>query len=278
MSTVDLSALRRAVAAIDGKDAQGDDSRRSVFTLGVDEADRVFAGGLRRGALHEIFAAQAGDAGAAMGFALALALRASDGERPVVWLEEDVVGRESGGIYPPGLAALGFDPQRLLVVRCPSAKDVLRGASDALEVAGIGAVVIAPWGAPKCLDLTASRRLQLAAREGDVPAFLLMQDNTPGGSAALARWRIAAAPSQSSGGWASGGWASGGWASGIGTPGAPAFDVTLLRNRQGATGHWIMEWNIDENIFKPVETFSGAMVPVPFHRPAAARKSAGQGR
>ncbi|WP_245419568.1 ImuA family protein [Phyllobacterium salinisoli] len=275
MSTVDLSALRRAVAAIDGKDCDRDGSHRSVFAMGFAEADRVFAAGLPRGALHEIFAAEAGDASAAMGFAFALALRASDGDRPVVWLEEDIAAREGGGIYPPGLAALGFDPKRLLVVRCPSAKHVLRGASDALEVAGIGAVVIAPWGTPRCLDLTVSRRLQLAAREADVPAFLLMQGNSPGGSAALARWRIAAAPSQSSGARA---------------PGRPAFDVTLLRNRHGATGHWMMEWNNDENIFNPVfgpvfgpvfrpaEAFSGALVPAPFHGSAAARKSVAQGR
>ncbi|PRD43425.1 hypothetical protein C5748_12105 [Phyllobacterium phragmitis] len=263
MSTVDLSALRRAVAAIDGKDSDRDGSRRSVFASGFAEADQAFAGGLPRGALHEIFAAETGDAGAATGFALALALRASDGVRPVVWLEEDVVARESGGIYPPGLAALGFDPSRLLVVRCPSARDVLRGASDALEVAGIGAVMIAPWGTPKCLDLTVSRRLQLAAREADAPAFLLMHGNSPGGSAALTRWRIAAAPSQSSGARA---------------PGRPAFDVALLRNRQGTTGHWIMEWNIDENIFRHVEALSGTVVPAPFHGPAAARKSVAQGR
>ncbi|WP_153020085.1 ImuA family protein [Paramesorhizobium deserti] len=261
MCTVDLSALRRAVAAIDGKDSREDGARRSVFTLGFAEADRVFAGGLPRGALHEIFAAEAGDAGAAMGFALALALRASDADRPVVWLEEDVAVGESGGLYPQGFAALGFNPQRLLVVRCPSARDVLRGASDALEVAGVGAVVIAPWGAPKCLDLTVSRRLLLAAQAADVPA-LLLRHGPAGGSAALTRWRVAAAPSHSSGARA---------------PGLPAFDAELSRNRQGTTGHWIMEWNSDENIFRPVEAFSGAVVPAPFHGPAAARKSMAQG-
>ncbi|MBB2972057.1 hypothetical protein [Mesorhizobium sp. RMAD-H1] len=262
MGTVDLSALRRAVAAIDGKDTQRDGSCHSVFTLGFAEADRAFANGLRRGALHEIFAAAPGDTGAAMGFALALALRAADAARPVVWLEEDVAAGESGGIYPPGLAALGIDPRRFLVVRCPSARDVLRGAADALEVAGIGAVVIAPWGAPKCLDLTASRRLHLAAQAAGVPALLLRHGGAPEGSAALTRWRIAAAPSRSSGARA---------------PGLPAFDAALSRNRSGATGHWIMEWNIDENIFKPVEAFSGAVVPAPSHGPAAARKSVAQG-
>ena len=87
--------------------------------LGRDLAlDRVLRGGLPRGTLSEVVAGRPGDAGAASGFALALAARfAAAAGGPVVWVIEDSARGETGAPYAPGLAAHGVDPAHLIVVR-----------------------------------------------------------------------------------------------------------------------------------------------------------------
>ncbi|MGH6760251.1 MAG: ImuA family protein [Phyllobacterium sp.] len=255
MITVDLAALRRKVAAI-GKAGDRESERlRTAFTFGFSGIDNFLGGGLQCGALHEVFAGETGDSAAATGFVTALAMRAGENARPVLWLEEDFARREHGGLYAPGLAAMGFDPRHLVIVRCPTARDVLKAASDVLEVREIGAVVLASWSDPKCLDLTATRRLLLGAQQSDVPAFMLRLGGVPSESAAMTRWQVRSAPSRSGS---------------ANAPGKPAFDVALLRNRQGTTGRWFMEWNGDEHVFRQLETVSGRMVSPPSHGQASA--------
>ncbi len=124
-----MGALRDVIARIEGGDAfapvfDRTDTPRKV-ALGragnVLAIDRLLRGGLLRGTLNEVVAVSAGDAGAACGFALALAARfvAEKGRlaAPVVWVMEDAARAEGGAPYAPGLAAHGLDPARLLVVR-----------------------------------------------------------------------------------------------------------------------------------------------------------------
>ncbi|ATU90297.1 ImuA family protein [Phyllobacterium zundukense] len=256
MTTVDLAALRRDIASLSEQNTLA--AHRSAFDFGDDAIDRVFRDGLQRGAVHEIFADESGDAGAATGFVIALALRASSDQSPILWVEEDFTAQEHGFPYAPGLQNIGLDPQRLIIVRCTSPQDVLKAASDSLGIRGTGAVIIAPWGNPKCLDLTASRKLLLTAQQTDVPAFLLRLGASPGENAAVTRWLIRATSSQSSG---------------ANAPGHPVFDVTLIRNRQGMTGHWTLQWESNVHVFKQVEPVSGAVVSTPAYRPPQTRKS-----
>ncbi|MBZ9654417.1 ImuA family protein [Phyllobacterium lublinensis] len=256
MTIVDLAALRRDIASISEKNAQA--SQRSAFDFGDEAVDRVFREGMQRGAVHEIFADEAGDAGAATGFVIALALRASADHSPILWLEEDFTALEHGFPYAPGLQSIGFDPQRLVIIRCASSQDVLKAASDCLGIRGTGAVIIAPWSNPKCLDLTASRKLLLTAQQTDVPAFLLRLGAIPGENAAVTRWLIRSAPSQSSG---------------ANAPGYPVFDTNLIRNRQGMTGHWTLQWESDHHVFRQLHPVSGAVVSTPAHRSPQTRKS-----
>lgn len=256
MTTVDLAALRRDIASISEQNAQV--AQRSAFGFGDNAIDRVFHNGMQRGAVHEIFADEAGDAGAATGFAVALALRASPNQSPILWLEEDFTTQEHGLPYMPGLQNIGLDPQRLILVRCVSPQDVLKAASDSLGIRGAGAIIIAPWSNPKCLDLTASRKLLLTAQQTDVPAFLLRLGATPSENAAVTRWLIRSAPSQSSG---------------ANAPGYPVFDATLIRNRQGMTGHWTLQWESEDYVFRQLEPVSGTVVSAPAYRPSQTRKS-----
>lgn len=256
MTIVDLAALRREIASIN-ENARS--AHRSAFDLGDSALDRIFRDGLQRGSLHEVLAQEVGDAGAATGFTIALALRASSDQSPILWVEEDFAAQEHGFPYAPGLYNLGLDPQRLIFVRCSSPQDVLKAASDSLGIRGTGAVIIAPWSNPKCLDLTASRKLLLTAQQTDVPAFLLRLGAVPTENAAVTRWLIRAAPSQSSG---------------ANAPGYPVFDATLIRNRQGMTGQWILQWESDDHVFRQIEPVSGAVVSTPAYRSPQMRKSA----
>lgn len=278
MGSLDMAALRRMVTAIEGNDPQGGfetdrekDGRSRRFTLGHSDADQAFPHGLAGNALHEIVAQNPGATMAASGFALALACRMATRQRPVVWIEEERAEVEHGGLYPPGLAAFGIDPAALLIIRCPDAKQVLKAANDALETgngrAHLSAVVTSVTGQPKCLDLTASRRLLLAAEAAGLAVLLLKSHPSGQSSAAVSRWRIAPAPSRSSG---------------ANAPGNPTFSAVLERNRHGTCGQWIMEWNNDRLEFGPCGAtqdnagtrISRNLVPVSANRPALSQRPA----
>ncbi len=269
MSGIDIAALRRMVSALEGHDPQGgfegEGTRR--FSLGFAPADTAFPQGLAGDALHEVFAENPGAHMAATGFALALVQRAAEKRRAIVWIEEEHAEKEYGGLYPPGFSAFGVDPARLLIVRCPSAQDVLKAVGDALEMGRpVGGVVAAVTGKPRCLDLTASRRLLLAAETAKLPVVLLRSHRTAVQSAAVSRWRVAPAPSRSAE---------------ADAPGKPAFAAVLERNRHGRSGQWIMEWNNEALEFGPAESgtreaapISGAVVSLSADRPAEPRRSA----
>ena len=223
------------------------------FSTGSGQLDAALQGGLARGALHEIFAAQTADEPSASGFAVMLAIRASE-KRPIVWVRQDFAGIEAGEIYAPGLAELGLSPDRLIVVRARDGPSVLRAGEEAARCPPLGAVLIEPWGAPKALDLVASRRLALASARSNVPLFMVRAGAQPEPSAALTRWRVRAALSK---------------ALEADAPGHPAFNVELLRDKAGAAGrNWIVEWDRDQRIFKDriresVPALSGGVVSLP---------------
>ena len=81
MSKTVLEALRREVAHIERGSSPVASDR---FSTGSETIDSAVGGGLARGALHEIFGASVMDGASAAGFAIALAVRASE-NKPVVW-------------------------------------------------------------------------------------------------------------------------------------------------------------------------------------------------
>ena len=115
----------------------------------------------------------------------------------MVWIRPSFAETEIGGLYAPGLAEMGFDPDALILVGAHDAVAALRAGVEAVRCPALGAVVIETWGAPKVLDLTATRRLALATEQSGVTAFLL-RVGASGPSAALTRWAIAAGPSRRS--------------------------------------------------------------------------------
>lgn len=230
---------------------------RSPIALGAPDA--VLGGGLDRAALHEVFAAREADAASATGFAAAV-VRIAAGAKPILWVRHDALDGLTGRLHASGLADLGVDPYQVILVRAPDIAATLRSGAAGARCAALGAVMIEPWGESRLIDLTASRRLSLAARASGVPVILLRIGASPSPSAAATRWSIAAAPSRQLPGEA---------------PGVPTYAATLQRQRGGPGGDWILEWNHDRLAFTeyPIAVaatpppLSGGLVPLAADRP-----------
>lgn len=209
------------------------DGPRVAFGAGT--LDARIGGGLIRNGLHEIYAAAEDSANVVAGFAVMLALRALNRDDVLFWIREDRSVRGSGRLFAPGLAELGCDPAAFVLVTAADTLGLLRAAADALKCSHVGAVVIEPWAKAPLLDLTASRRLAMAAASSCVFTLVARADASPAPSAAQTRWEVASAPSL---------------ALAADTPGHPAFNIKLLRHRSGIAGLSArLEWNRDTRCF-----------------------------
>jgi protein ImuA len=246
------------------------------FTLDNEPRDQARASrgfSLARGALHEFYAAAQADASSLS--ALAMRLGEAGRAQARLWVRHAVQDREMGALHPPGLADLGLDPACMLLVRARDAPSALQAGLEGARCAALGAVIVEIWGAARAYDLTASRRLALAARASGVPVFLLRIGAKPVASAAETRWLARATPSR---------------ALAARAPGHPTLHLALLRARNGQEGsHHHLEWNRDAHGFeirapgsrepghgsdpagRPAAPVSGVVVPVSFHRSGTTR-------
>ena len=246
-----LAMLKRNLASIAGGRLLSGDRRIATGHVALDEA---LSGGLAPGRVHELFAASEDDAASATGFAAMLALRTVGRRLPIFWLRTDAAERVGGRLYGPGLIELGGDPDSLVMGVAPDTRALLKAAADAARCPGLSALIVECHGQCPTLDLTASRRLALAAEQSGVTLFLLLLDAEPVPSAAETRWMVGAAPSQ---------------LLEAGVPGRPMFEIELLRRRSGPAGmRWRLEWHRDRLVFAD-PALSGAMVPLSSGRPAA---------
>ncbi|MDF0580157.1 ImuA family protein [Bradyrhizobium yuanmingense] len=223
---------------------------RDRTALGHSEADSALNGGLARAAIHEVFC-EGRQGAAATGFVMGLAGRVS-ARRPLLWVRQDFSELETGAVSMRGLAELGLDPRRVVVVRAADVESALRTSADALACDALGAVVLELWGETRQFDLVASRKLTLAAQSSGVTGLLLRMAAQPLPSTAETRWMLRAAHSPPGSVWSA-------W-------GAPVFDAELLRNRHGPCGRWIMEWNCDECQFSEPSTYPQPVAAAPAHR------------
>lgn len=186
---------------------------------------------LRPAACHEFYAGQETDGIAGLGAILALH-RGGGGRPTLLWVRPAGLSGEIGQISPAGLAEYGQDPAGMVLVRVKDARHALRAGLEGARCPALGAVLIELRGEAKVYDLTASRRLVLAAKASGTSVFLLRLAARPSPSAAETRWLVQAAPSQ---------------ALAANAPGHPAFNLTLLRARNGREGlSYRVEW--DRNV------------------------------
>ncbi|MGE0735958.1 MAG: ImuA family protein [Alphaproteobacteria bacterium] len=210
--------------------------------------------GLPCGALHQITGTGLGGAIAA-GFAFALLSAATHARKSKtsrfsdsyahdriqnIRLKSDIVWISCrDDLFGPGVARFGIEPSRLLIVHAKSTEQVLWSIEESLRCPSLYAVI----GETDGLDLTSSRRLQLAASQAPATALFVLGPAHPHAptTAALTRWRIepASAPDafchldRSA-------------AENRGPArllGRRRWQVGLERCRGGRPGAWLMEWD-----------------------------------
>lgn len=224
-----LAALRARLAAV-----ATPAGRHGAVTFGDPAVDaHLPPGGLALGTLHEVAAegleAETGALTAAFAAVLLARLLARPGEaRPAIWIAR------AADLYPPGLAAYGIDPARLLLVQSGGDALTLAAAEAALRD-GAAAVVVAETGA---FPRLAGRRLRLAAEARGSIGLVLRRwpygrrpTETADGTAAATRWRLAPAPSRPEGR----------------EPGRPCWQVALVQARGGRPGGWVMALDGEED-------------------------------
>jgi len=201
--------------------------------LGVPEIDAALQdAGVSAGALHEI-AGQGSDEeqGAAGAAFMALGLRTAAGGGWTAWITQDA------DLYAPGLAALGLDLRRLMLVSARRDEEVCWALEEALRSRALRAVV----GEIGAVSMTATRRLQLAAEQAGIPCFLLRRWRTQALAqryraqpiAAATRWRIASVPDA---------------AKEVAPElGRLRWRADLWRCRNGQPASWIMEMGHDDD-------------------------------
>jgi protein ImuA len=231
-----LCHLRQAVADLDPSSAASFGEEAGLLALGLTEIDTALQGGLARGALHELAPGPSQQSGVVTGFALALAALATVEGRSVLWIQTDFGALEMGVPYGPGVDLFGLPLRHLLILRVSRPLDLLWAFEEALKSYSLAAVLAELPEAGAAADLTATRRLALAARAGGGLGLLLRHRPLPLPTAAMTRWQVAAAVSQPDA---------------YGGLGRTAFDLSLSKNRRGHGGRWIVCWNHDERIFVP---------------------------
>ena len=220
-----LAALREEVRKVERAGSAG--AERPCLPLGISEVDERLAGGGLAWGLHEAAPASLApqDEAAATLFLAALAARfarARVEKGQVLWA---LTRRD---LFAPGLALAGLTPDRLLYALCRNDEEVLAVLEEGARHGSLAATI----GEVGRVPMAAARRLQLAAEQGGGAALLLRRwrkaDADPLGtpSPALARWRIACAPSAPLP------------YEGIGRA---RWRVTLVRQRGGPPHDWLLE-------------------------------------
>ncbi|MEC3950164.1 ImuA family protein [Sphingobium sp. HWE2-09] len=157
--------------------------------------ERLASGGVDGAGLHEFAAASSSlnDDAAATLFLAGIAARfAADAGQTVCW------AMTAFDLYAPGLEQVGLGPDKLLYAQGRKDVDILAIAEDALRDGSLACVI----AEVKSADMTATRRLQLAASDGQTPILLYRRhrsrDRCPlaSPSSAMTRWRIGCAPSE----------------------------------------------------------------------------------
>jgi protein ImuA len=211
-----LATLRARVARLEGAGR----ASHGTAAIPVAEGLPLPGGGLARAAMHEVLAASPG-CGAAF---CALLLARTGGT--VFWI---AAGRGGLLAWPHGLAQFGLAPANLIIVRAEHWPDALWAMEEALRCPAVtGALLaldpeLASGDSP--LDLTATRRLQLAAETGGALGLLLRPDMAVlPHTAAASRWRV------------------GSLGAGRGLEN-PRWQLELLRLRGGRPGGpWAVTW------------------------------------
>ena len=135
---------------------------------------------------------------------------------PVVWIMPDHA--------PQVLLPLGLPdglPTRLILLRPKGETDLLWSLEESLRATPVALVIAEP---ERPLSLTAGRRLQLAAETGQTTGLVLVQEGQ-GSPAAETRWLCAPR------------------AADVMAMDSTLHDWSLIKNKRGTSGSWVVNWN-----------------------------------
>lgn len=170
-------------------------------------------------AVHEFLSTETENLAATYGFISGLVSSFCQPNAVLCW-----IGQEPA-IFPNALQVFGLKPEHILFIQVAGEKELHWAVEEALKCKSLGAVV----ATVPALDFTRSRRWQLLTEKNRVPAFVV---NTcrykPLTNACVSRWQIRSAPSYSP--------------QGLPGVGHTAWDIDLLKIRNGRPGQWRMCW------------------------------------
>ena len=194
-NTARVETLRREMAALE---APARRAGQGHVGFGIRLVDEAAGGGLALGRMHEV------NGRAAWSFVGVMAGRTRGA---ILWCARV---RHDHVLYPPGLGALGCDARRLVMADCSSGADALWAAEEGLRSGAVGTVVLE---GERALDLSAARRLQLAAEEGGALGLTVSVGCEALFPAASTRWRLEPLEGE-------------------------RFELEMTRNRNGQSGAW----------------------------------------
>lgn len=172
------------------------------------------------GAVHEFMIDSAVHAAATAGFISGILAKLMGDEGACVWIGPTQT------LFPPALKAFGIAPHRVIFIDLQRERDILWAMEEALKCDKLMGVV----AELKDINLTASRRLQLAVEQSRVTGFVLRhQPRSLNNTTCVSRWRITPLASALE--------------EGMPGLGFPRWQVELLKIRNGRPGTWQMEWS-----------------------------------
>lgn len=179
------------------------------------------------GVVHEFIADSKASMIASSGFISGILSKLMRKDAVSVWIS---AGKP---LYPPGLVYFGIRPERMLFLHDLDKKQMIWATEEALKCEGLTAVV----SELADMDFLQSRRFQLAVERSKVTGFIIrhkprMQNIT----ASVTRWRITHLASRLE--------------NDLPGVGFPAWNIELLKVRNGTTGSWQMEYR--DNAFKEI--------------------------
>jgi protein ImuA len=187
------------------------------------------------GAIHEFFCGCPEDTAATSGFIAALLATLMRSSGVAIWIGS------TRNVFPPALVSFGITSDKIIFIDLNKEKEVVWAMEEALKCDGIAAVI----SEIAHLDFIASRRLQLAVEQSSVTGFIIRCNPRNLNTACIARWKIS--PIQSIA------------ANDLPGVGFPAWQVELLKIRNGKPGNWQIAWAVDQ--FRYI-TNIGAVLPV----------------
>lgn len=198
--------------------------RRFSRTVPVaDAVDRWLPhGGLSAGCIHEVKGTNLANA---IAFSAILSARLAGESGNILYLAPD------RSLHPLGLLPYGVKLNQLLYVSTKRQKDLSWILMEALRCPQVSAVVALLGG----LDLTESRRLQLAAEASGATGFLLGNAGSAPIASSITRWRVSSVAGRSGQRFDE-----------------PLWALDLLYCRGGRPGSWTLEWRNQELVEQAV--------------------------